>query len=164
MLGKDRDPKVVWDNLEQEFGVRQEGLQELLVNKLQRAAWDSKGSILTHRDTMYNLRAQLLNSGLALTNQSFHHYFLNSLPPTLDQFVMFYDNLSFNVDTLCQCFVRWEARRDLHGDKFDKLEGSSSGGSLVLFGQQSSVSKGKERQKRDLSDVTCYECGEKGHV
>ena len=37
------------------FGSRQEGLQESLINKVQRAAWDGKISILTHRDVMFDL-------------------------------------------------------------------------------------------------------------
>lgn len=35
VLGKDRNLKAIWDNLEQRFGAQQEGLQESLVNKLQ---------------------------------------------------------------------------------------------------------------------------------
>ena len=112
---------------------------------------------------MYDYRAQLVDTGLALTDQSFHRYFLNSLPPSLDHFVMFYDDPTFDVDTLCQRFVRWEARRELRGNKFDNIQGLS-GGSLALFGQQSSTSKGKERQKRDMSEITCYGCGQKGHI
>ena len=55
VLGKSRDPKTVWDILEKRFGSRQEGLQESLINKLQRAAWDGKISILTHRDVVVDL-------------------------------------------------------------------------------------------------------------
>jgi len=50
---------------------------------------------------------------------------------------MFYDNATHKVDLLCDRFTRWEARRNLCGDKFDKLEGTSMGGSVALFGQQS---------------------------
>ncbi len=60
--------------------------------------------------------------------------------------------------------MRWEARRDLRGDKFDKIEGSSTGGSVALFGQQSSAPKRREKKKRDISDVTCFGCGQKGHL
>ena len=164
VLGKSRDPKTVWHILENRFGSRQEGLQESLINKLQRAAWDGKMSILTHCNVMFDLRTQLADTGLALTDKAFHRYFTHSLPPSLDTFIMFYDDASFDVGLLCDRFVRWEARRDLCGDKFDKLEGSSTGGSLALFGQQSSAPKKKEKRKRDISDVTCFGCGQKGHL
>src|SRR5882757_8923112 len=164
VLGKSRDPKTVWDILERRFGSRQEGLQESLINKLQKAAWDGKTSILTHRDVMFDFRTQLHDTGLVLTDELFHQYFTHSLPPSLDTFIMFYDDASFDVDLLCQRFVRWEARRDLRGDKFDKLEGSSTGGSMALFGQQSSTPKKGERKNRDFSNYTCYGCGKKGHL
>src|SRR5258706_13668006 len=130
----------MWDILEQCFGARQEGLQESFVNKLQRAAWDSsKTSILTHQDVMFDLQTQLSDTGLLLTDKLFHQYFSHSLPPLLDTFIMFYDDATFDVDLLCQCFVKWEACWELHGDKFDKIEGMSSGGSVALFGQQSTT-------------------------
>ncbi len=81
---------------------------------------------------------------------------------------MFYDDAMFNVDLLCQCFVKWEACWELHGDKFDKIEGTSLGGSVVLFGQQSSTAKKGEqkgeRKKQDYSKITCFGCGKKGHI
>ena len=84
VLGKSRDPKIVWDILERRFGSRQEGLQESLINKLRKAAWDvSKMSILTHRDTMFDLRTQLADTGMVLSDESFPQYFTHS--PALAQ-------------------------------------------------------------------------------
>ena len=127
VLGTSRDPKTVWDILERRFGSQQEGLQDSLINQLQRAAWDGKTPMLTHRDYMFNLRAQLHDTGLVLSDESFHRYFMHSLPPSFDSFIMFYDDAAHDVDLLCQRFVKWEARRDLRGDKFDKLEGTYAG-------------------------------------
>src|SRR5258706_14038397 len=163
------DHKTMWYILKQRFSARQEGLQESLVNKLQRAAWDSsKTSILTHQDVMFDLWTQLSDTGLLLTDESFHRYFSHSLPPLLDTFIMFYDDATFDVDLLCQRFVKWEARRELRGDKFDKIEGTLTGGSVALFGQQSTTAKKGEQKgewkKRDYSEITCFGCGKKGHI
>lgn len=52
-------------------------------------------------------------------------------------------------------------RQKLRATKSGMGEGSSDG-KIALFGQQSTEKKGKK--KRDLSDVTCYSCGKKGHL
>ena len=44
----------------------------------------------------------------------------------------------------CEHFVRYEARKELRGDHLDKLERSSSGGNIALFGQQ--LTGNKERK------------------
>src|SRR5258706_11347605 len=81
---------------------------------------------------------------------------------------MFYDDVTFDIDLLCQCFMKWEACRELCGDKFDKIEGTSSGGSVALFGQQlTTAKKGEqkgEQKKWDYSKITCFGCGKKGHI
>jgi len=81
---------------------------------------------------MYDLRMQLNDTGLVLSDASFHCYFTHSLPPSLNTFIMFYDDATHKVDQLCDRVTRWEARRNLCGDKFDKLEGTSTGGSVAL--------------------------------
>ena len=86
VLGQCMDPKVAWKILERRFGSHQEGLQASLVTKLQQAAWNRKGSILAHRDFMFDLHAQLNSTGLVLTDQPFHCYFTRSLPPSPDVF------------------------------------------------------------------------------
>ena len=106
VLGRSRDSKTVWDILERRFGSRQEGLQAALVKNLQQAAWGGKGSILEHRDFMFDLRAQLNSTGLVLSDQSFRCYFTQSLPPSLDVFIMFHDDVLHDVDLLCERFVR----------------------------------------------------------
>src|SRR5258706_2731339 len=117
---------------------------------------------------MFDLQTQLSDTRLLLTDELFHQYFSHSLPPSLDTFIMFYDDATFDVDLLCQCFMKWEARWELHGDKFDKIEGMSSGGSVALFGQQSPTAKKGEQKgywkKQDYSEITCFGCGKKGHI
>ena len=102
VLGESRNPKDVGDALEKRFGSRQEGLQSSLINKIQRALWDGKGSILTHRDYMFNLRALLSNTGLDLTGQAFHCYFVDSLPASYDIYIMLHDDKTYDVDDLCE--------------------------------------------------------------
>jgi hypothetical protein len=46
---------------------------------------------------------------------------------------------------------------------------TTSDGSIALYGQQSSDKEKKKKQKgkkgkRDLSNVTCFSCGKKGHI
>jgi hypothetical protein len=164
VVGMSRDPKDIWDTLERRYGLQQEGLQAALVAKLQQAVWTGEGSILAHCDYMFDLRFQLCDTGLALSNQSFHCYFTQSLPPSLDILVMFYNDKTYDVKLLCEHFTRWEARKELHGDKFNKI-GNKMGleNSMAMFGQHSSGKK-KESKKCDLKDVICYGCGSKGHL
>ena len=161
MLGSSQSPKDAWDALERRFGARQEGIQSSLISKLQMAAWNGSGSILTHRDYMVDLRSQLRDAGMNLTDQAFYSYFTESLPPSLDLFVTLYEDNTFDVDLLCDKFSKYEMRQKLRVTKFGRGEGSSDG-NIALFGQQS-AKKRKEKKKRDLADVTCYGCGKKGH-
>ena len=162
MLGSSQSPKDAWDALERRFGARQEGIQSSLISKLQMAAWNGSGSILTHRDYMVDLRSQLRDAGMNLTDQAFYSYFTESLPPSLDLFVTLYEDNTFDVDLLCDKFSKYEMRQKLRVTKSGRGEGSSDG-NIALFGQQS-AEKGKEKKKRDLLDVTCYGCGKKGHL
>ena len=67
--------------------------------------------MLTHRDVMFDLRTQLHNTDLVLSDESFHRFFTQSVPPSPDAFIMFHDDAAHDVDLLCQRFARWEARR-----------------------------------------------------
>ena len=162
VLMKSQDLKVVWDMLEKQFGSCQEGLQSSLTNKLQCAMWDGQGLILTHQDYMYDLCAQLTEMGLVLSDQSFHCYFVDLLPPSHDIYITFHDDKTYNVDNLCKRITRHEARQKLQAAKLGLANALSlSDSNVALYGQQSEKKKGKAR---DLKDVTCYGCGEKGHL
>jgi transposase InsO family protein len=59
-------------------------------------------------------------------------------------------------------------RQKLRAAKSGKAD-TTSDGSIALYGQQSSDKEKKKKQKgkkgkRDLSNVTCFGCGKKGHV
>lgn len=88
-----RFSRDAWDALE-----CQEGIQSSLITKLRLAAWNGSGSILTHRDYMGGLHSQLSDAGLNLTDQAFHSYFTESPPPSLDLFITFYDDKTYDVD------------------------------------------------------------------
>ena len=162
VMGSSRSPKDAWDAFERRFGARQEGIQSSLISKLQMAAWNGSGSILTHCDYMFDLRSQLSDAGLALTDQAFYSYFTESLPTSLDLFIALYEDNTFDVDLLCDKFAKYKMRQKLRVTKSGKAEGSTDG-NIALFGQQSADKK-KERKKQDLTDVTCYGCGKKGHL
>ena len=162
VLGSSRSPKDAWEALERRFGARQEGIQSSLISKLQMSEWNGSGSILTHRDYMVDLRTQLRDAGRDLSDQAFHGYFTESLPTSLDLFITLYDDSTYDVDLLCDKFAKYEMRQKLRATKAGKAEGTSDG-NVALFGQQS-ADKGKGKRKRDLTDVTCYGCGKKGHL
>jgi hypothetical protein len=164
VVGTSHDPKDIWDTLKHRYGSQQEGLQAALVAKLQQAVWTREGSILAHRDYMFDLRFQLRDTGLVLSDQSFHCYFMQSLPPSLDILVMFYDDKTYDVELLCERFTRWEACKELRGNKFNKISDKMGlENSMAMFGQHSSRKK-KESKKCDLKDVVCYGCSSKGHL
>ena len=111
---------------------------------------------------MFNLRAQLSNTGLDLTDQAFHCYFVDSLPASYDIHIMLHDDKTYDVVELCERITRHEARQKLRAAKLGTAGTlSSSDGNVALSGQQSTGRRGKGR---DLKDVTCYGCGEKGHI
>jgi transposase InsO family protein len=165
VLGDTTDPKVAWDILAKRFGAKQEGLQSALISKLQLAQWDSNGSIHTHRDYMVNLRLQLADANRVLTDKSFYSYFIESLPTSLDLFVALYKDPNNDVDFLCDKFAKYEMWTKLRAAKSGKTEAADTG-SVVMFSQQTSNKKKKEKGKgkRDLSKVTCYGRDKKGHV
>ena len=111
VLGDTDDPKIVWELLEKRFGAKLEGLQSVIMTKLQFARWNGTGTIHTHRDNMVDLRTELADAGLKITDQTFYELFTNSLPRSLDLFISFYDGPTFNVDTLCDRFAKYEMRR-----------------------------------------------------
>ena len=88
VLGSSQSPKDAWDALAWNFRAGQEGIQSSLITKLQLAAWEGSGSILTHLFYAFDM------------DQSFHCYFTGSLPPSLCLFIAFYDDKSFDADLL----------------------------------------------------------------
>jgi len=115
---------------------------------------------------MVNLRTQLADAGMILTDQSFHSHFIESLPPSLDIFISLYEDVNYDVDFLCNKFAKYEMRLKLRAAKAGKAEAISEG-SVALFGQQPAADKKKMKKgkkKRDLTNVTCYGCGKKGHL
>jgi hypothetical protein len=89
VLGDTSNP--TWDILAKRFGGKQEGLQSALISKLQLATWDGTSTIHTHRDSIVDLRLQLADANMKLTDQSFCSCFVESLPPSLDLFVPLYE-------------------------------------------------------------------------
>jgi len=157
LLGNTRDPVAAWEALEKRFGARQEGMQSSLIAKLQLADWDGQGAISTHRDYMVDLRTQLEDTGMTLADQAFYSYFAESLPESLDLFITLYEDSTYNVDCLCNKFAKYEMRKKVRASKTAKPQ-SVSDGSVALFSQQQ-----EKRRETDLSNVTCYGCGKKGH-
>lgn len=156
VLGNTQNPKVAWGILEKRFGAK---LPDL-VSKLQLAAWDG-GDIYAHRDYMVNLRIQMADAGMTLSDVAFYYDFITSLPPSLDLFVTFCNVNNYNVDSLCDTIAAYEMHKKLRAMKFGNpvAEGASD--------ESGSTDKknGKGRRKRrDLTNVTCYACGKKGHI
>jgi len=156
LLGNTRDPVAAWEALEKRFGARQEGMS--LIAKLQLADWDRQGAISTHRDYMVDLRTQLEDTGMTLADQAFYSCFAESLPESLDLFITLYEDSTYNVDCLCNKFAKYGMRKNVRASKTAKPQ-SVSDGSVALFSQQQ-----EKRRETDLSDVTCYGCGKKGHL
>jgi len=158
VLGNTRNPVAAWEALEKHFGARQEGIQSSLIAKLQLADWDGQAAISTHCDYMVDLCTQLEDTGMMMTDQAFYSYFAEWLPKSLDLFITLYKDSTYNVDRLCDKFAKYEMRKKVRASKTAKSQ-SASDGSVTLFGQQQ-----EKRRERDLSNVTCYGCGKKGHL
>jgi len=164
VIGDLEDPKLIWELLEKRYGATKEGLKSILRAKLQLMKWDGNGSIMAHRDAMVALRSELAAAGYTISDDSFYEHFLDSLPRSMSVFVALYDHASTDVDVLCSKFTRYEMRVMLADIREGKAS-DPSGSSMALASLQPSTSKGKGKgRKRDLSDVTCYGCGKKGHL
>ena len=158
------DPKLIWELLEWRYGARQHGLQVLLQAKLNQMRWDGEGSIVGHCDMMVALQSEMAAAGLLITDNQFYEHFLNSLPWKLDFFVTMYNNLQANVNSLCNQFTKYEMQLKVASICEGKT-GEASGSDMALASQPTSSTKGKGKaKKRDLTDVTCYRCGKKGHL
>ena len=158
------DPKLIWELLEWRYGARQHGLQALLQAKLNQMRWDGEGSIVGHHNTMVALRSKMAAAGLSITDNQFYKHFLDSLPWKLDFFVTMYNDPQANVNTLCDRFTKYKMRLKVASICEGKM-GEASGSDMALTGQSASSTKGKGKaKKRDLTDVTCYRCGKKGHL
>jgi len=127
--------------------------------RLQLIKWDGSSTIHSHRDAMLDLRTELADAGMTISNQCFYQCFTSSLPSSLDLFIALCDEPTYDVDLLCDKLAEYEMRRKLRAGK---AEGTLDG-SLTLFGQRApSSSKGKG--KKGWKHITCYKCGEKGHI
>ena len=166
ILGVTQSPKAAWEILERHFGAKQEGLQETLNMQLLLAQWDGTGPIHTHRDYMVNLQIQLADAGLSLSDQSFYSHFVRSLPKSLNMFIALYEDMNYDVDFLCAKFTKYEMWLKLHKDmsKKDSKSRGTAEGSIALFGQSSADKKKKGKKKQDLTNITCFGCGKKGHL
>ena len=155
ILGSIEDPKAAWELLENRFCAKQHGLQSVLLANLHLTKWDGSGTIHSHRNAMVNLREKLVEAGMTISDQSFHEYFTNSLPSSLNLFITLYDDPTYHVDLLCDKFAECEIRCKLADAKASKAE-ETSDRSLALFGQQASSSskrKGKRREAHYLLRV-----------
>ena len=157
VLGNTQNPKVAWEILERHFGPK---LPDL-VSKLQLAAWDG-GDIHTHRDYMVCLRIQMADAGMTLSDGDFYHSFISSLPPSLDLLVTLSNDKNYNVDSLCDTIAGYEMRKKLRAIKF----GNGAAAETASDGSGSADKRNAKgrRKRRDLTSVTCYGCGEKGHI
>jgi len=59
---------------------------------------------------------------------------------------------------LCNKFAKYGMRKKVRASKTAKSQFASDG-SVALFSQQQ-----EKRRETDLSNVTCYGCGKKGHL
>ena len=159
-IDEDIGPKALWDALEKHFSKKQDGLRQALVAKMQTARWDGKGPISAHRDFMVGLRTQIAQTGRKMPDENFFDYFVASLPKSLDVFISVYEDTTFDVDLLCTKFSRYE----LHQQARDVVDGKADDSAIALFGQQAGSGSGSRRGNRDLSNVTCFSCGNKGHL
>jgi gag-polypeptide of LTR copia-type len=125
VLGNMEDPKVAWELLEKRYGAKQQGLQSVLMAKLQLVKWDGSGTIHTHRDTMVDIRTELADTGMIINDQSFYEYFTNSLPPSLNLFITLYDDSTYDIGLLCDKFSKYKMRRKLAAAKEGKADATS---------------------------------------
>lgn len=125
VLGDTQNPKVAWGILEKCFGPKQDAA--LLIAKLRLASWDGTGSIRTHRGYMTNLRIQLADAGHLLSDDSFYSYFVESLPESLDLFVILCEDSTHDVDLLCDKIARYEMRQKLRAATSGKAEAATEG-------------------------------------
>ena len=97
------NPKAAWELLENRFGPEQHGLQSVLMPKLY-LKWDGNGT--TH--SIVDLHTALADAGMTTSDQSFHEYFMNLLPSSLDLFITLYDDPTYDIDLLCGKFAKYE--------------------------------------------------------
>lgn len=162
VLGDTLDPKVAWGLLEKRFGPKQPGLKFFLYSKIQRVEWDGTGAIQTHRNYMDDLRTQLADAGMTLSDQCFYLYFSNSLPAAFDLFVISDDTK--DVDLLCHKIARYQKIQAVRSGEAEVTSGSYT----TMRGQQPADKTDKRKKARNAqrvhSNVTCFNCGKKGHV
>jgi hypothetical protein len=117
---------------------------------------------------MVTLCAELNDAGMMIDGATFYCYFTNSLPIMLDLVITLYDNSTNNADHLCNRFAQYEMWHRLADVTTGKASGSSdtTNGSLALFSQQvtSSKGKGKEKGRKEFSNYVCHGCSKKGHI
>jgi hypothetical protein len=109
--------------------------------------WDGVGPIHSHRNYMVDLRSQLADAGMQLSDQSFLSHFIESLPPSLDLFVALYEDSNHDVDFLCDKFVKYEMWLKLCAAKSRKADAESSS-SVAMFGQQTTQEEAGEEKER----------------
>jgi hypothetical protein len=168
VLGDTKDPKLAWELLEKRFGVKQQGLKSVLMSKIQLTKWDGSRTIYTHRDYMVDLRSQLLGAGTKLDDETFYEHFTNSLPRSLDLFISIYEDDTYDVERLCNKFAKYEMRC-VHANLTEGKDVGTSDGSVAMFGQTSTSKEKAKKEKgkgkgRDYQNVTCFNCGKKGHI
>ena len=163
MIGDLEDPKL-WELLEQRFGASQQGPHSVLQAKLSQMRWDGKGGIVGHCDDMVALQSKMAAAGGPISDQQFYKHFLDSLPQSLDMFVTLYTDPSANIDSLCDRFTQYKMRLKV-ANICEGKTGDASGSAMALSSQSSLSTKGEGKaRKRDLTDVTWYGCGKKGHL
>lgn len=153
--------KEMWDALCRQYEQKSSSSKLLLLNKFHSYRMESGDTVVQHVSKIKNMALQLKNLGAEMPDDTVMAKILAGLPPTYSSFQTAWDNVDEakqTMDNLTERLVREESRQGSSGDAVEVLAVVKSGSGA----KKKSVSS-KQKEKKDLKDVSCFKCHEKGH-
>lgn len=150
--------KEMWDALCGQYEQTSSSSKLHLLNKFHAYQMGPGDTVVQHVAKIKNMALQLKNVGAVVPDDTVMAKILSGLPPSYNGFQTAWDNIDSanqTIQSLTERLVREETRHGTSGDAVEVLAAVKSSGT-----RKKTLSS---KTKKDLKDVKCFKCHEKGH-
>lgn len=156
--------KQMWDALCSQYEQKWASSKLFLLNKFHGYRMKSGDTVVQHVSRVKNMALQLKNVGEIMSDATVMAKILSGLP-SYSSFQTAWDNVveaRQTIKNLTERLVREEMRHGSNGDTVEVLAIVKNSGAKNNGAKKKTVSS-KQKVKKDLKDIKCFKCHEKGH-
>ena len=166
-----RTAKEIWDHLTKLYEAKSLHNKIFLKRKLYTLRMSESSSITEHINTLNTLFSQLTSLDYKIATNERAEILLQSLPDSYDQLIINLTNNSITevlvFDDIAAAILEEESRRMNKDDRMANMQQVEAlavmRGRSTERGSSGSQNKGRSKQW-SKKNITCYNCGKKGHL